>query len=850
MPLAVVCLFDARDEKTETLNILGTHVPVIALSPIDVTGPTTTDVENINPITRELEPSPATKSELRLKEEDLKNLITERRALHFSHIGRPIGRHFTFYLDAARLLGETTIHAAFNREIDDWKTVPGSEVVKFDVWYPEPEPKPSAPAMQIAQRLLERPDVTLARGVRREAACGHWAFPTEHRLHLQSDNLVIVDWGAITGHSVTQMIRLAGQAGAKRVLVCIFLSQLPYEEELFLTSLQQLRLPQPAATPLERDFLPGIVPKEVRSVNVRVRFLGRFPVIAYDPNECPVCQTLARLSEDGSPTRLLEEFVNVEIHEKLNLRTREEVPKTPVDRYGRELLSTKVVWMARMREELAAALTSTYWRNAIADKLKAWADSQAGCTEPNLDALLHLLAVESHWIARPPLSFPRVRDYLGKIALARAMDEQEKTEDRQNALITLRVASKDLFAQNFSRLFISCQRSRELVARLCYSAFTYTSRRSRESSDRYRILQGQLALLSKTIADGGLRCSEDVVETLDRLQIWANAAIAIAGFGSMTPAQAWSRLRRELHDNYLEHQPVPSAIIMLQPGRDARTIERALLVSGPTAERMRMLDAGALVWLRSLNEEWTKCREFLDYTVLPLIYRIRTVLRGEDCTRPLGPETTDRLLAWAEQCVEERKTLADSEYSALIRDISQNPGRVLDRRSWDFFRNETAWHAECILNPSGANRRPSRIAQLLSKAPVDIAPVLNRVLGQLKDTGVLTRIQVHGAESLDALPKVFCVEELVADCVHQIIANVAKHRVSESPEVWVSAESCNELVRVVWCNNGTRPNQFTPGDGLHLLRKRLEAFNATLTSDSRPPEEGVTFSVEVMFQEA
>jgi orotate phosphoribosyltransferase len=698
-PLAVACLFDARDTKAKSLNVAGADIPVIVLSPIDVSGDETNDIENINPITRQTEGHLNAAKGLRLTTKELDDLITDKNALHFSHIGRPIGRHFTFYLDATRLLQGPGIYGAFNQEIDEWKRGLELPDLRFDLWYPFPEPKPSAPARRIAQHLRnQRTDVTFEQRVRREPACGHWAFPSDQILRLKSENVVVVDWGAITGNSVMQMIRLAGQAGAKRVFVCIFLSQIPYEEETFLTSMHGLLVEQPVFTPPERDLLPTMVSKALGPVDVRVRFLGRFPVVPYPPYECSVCQTLVRLSEDDSPTQLLKEFVDAE-QKRLNLRTREEVPDIPIDAYGRELPIGKTVRMAKVREELNAALTSTAVRYALARRIESWVRPDARKVDSDVDTILHLIALESHWLARPPLLFTDTRNAVGTLALARVLDRHNESGDRQNALTVLRASSAELFAKHFFDLFMSCWQLEELVSRLCHGAFTYLSRRTRESEGFYLILQTQIASLRKAIEDKRVQCNDHIVETLERLDIRANAETSLARVRSLTPAQAWLELHRALCVDYFPHKPVPLAIIKML-GPHARLIEKALSRAELGDDPANSLDSGALVWLRSLDKNWTKCREFLDYTILPLISKIDSVLRGEDCTLSLGAETVARLSSLAYQSVTKRKFLSDSDYSTLIRQTSRNPRRILDRRNWTFYWNETSWWAECVLFPA------------------------------------------------------------------------------------------------------------------------------------------------------
>jgi orotate phosphoribosyltransferase len=967
-PLAVACLFDARDQKDEELNLHGTRVPVIALAQIDVGGRETKTIVNYNPITREPEAElDENKKELRVTQDKLVELVKRTNALHFSHVGRPVGRHFTFYLDANPLLETRDIYEAFNAEIDGWKTgisssmfsvvdlvhlpslagklkqptdgvstwlktqlspatlttlanyqgldpdpgqlqtvlapelnriiggpsiydvqrftgvalLPetqqllkgnpqGDALVRlnrllledacllpkmlFDLCYPHPEPKPSEPALRIAQRLKKRGDVADTHPVRRQPAYGYWSFPAEHRLNLKTENVVVVDWGAITGQSVMQMMRLAGQAGARRVLVCIFLSQLPYDEELFLTGVRMLKMDQWQRVPPATELLPGL-DKGTRladvEVQVAVRFLSRFPVVAYRPNECPVCQSLERFSEDACTNPLLAGFASDQIHERLRLRTREEVlDKEPKDYGNRPLSSEMAVWMASTREELHDALSSTTGRLSVASKVVAWAEQQAKDKTSEITAFMHLLAVETQWLGRPPLSFQHIREAVGKIALAAVLDTTKDIEDRRNASSVLRAASKDLFARHFSDIFAASCPADGVLAKVCYDAFTYVSRPSRESSEFYKALETQLRNVLSSITDGDIICSPKVVQTLEWLQIKANVGYANAGFRSLTPVKAWAKLRQIFLKDYLPHEMVPSAILMLQPSEHAEEIESAIEHDVATGKRSKVVDKVMLRYLRNLQENWRICCQFLDYTVLPLVYRVRSVLLGKDCKDALGSEVAEGIVDLASRLIEDGASLADSEYTNLIRDISNEPSRILDRRTWKLFREETAWWAESLLNPGQKDLRSSRMIELLSSAPAGVASIITRVLAEKNESGALQGVVVRGAEGLDGSIKVFCTENLLANCIRQILENVVKHRVCASSEVWVSVFSDDDEARLLWQNNGTKPGRFPGGDGLRLLREHLKPFDATLTVESRPAAAGITFSVEIRFKRA
>jgi hypothetical protein len=113
IPIVVACIIDARENPGEKVDMIVSEVPVVSLLEISIlskTSPEEATEVYINPITRSRE-LPETRTLHPIdKDTELRALIVNDKALHFRHIGRPIGRHFTFYLDDTRLMDEPIIN--------------------------------------------------------------------------------------------------------------------------------------------------------------------------------------------------------------------------------------------------------------------------------------------------------------------------------------------------------------------------------------------------------------------------------------------------------------------------------------------------------------------------------------------------------------------------------------------------------------------------------------------------------------------------------------------------------------------------------------------------------------------
>jgi hypothetical protein len=553
----VVCIIDAREEPGVNLKLPDIEVPVISLTNLSIviSEQLSDSAVNIDPVTRRPEGPLIEMPNYEISIDALKDLISEKNALHFSHIGRPIGRHFTFYLNAlgiidSPLIGDT-FNSVINTVLEDWREEPDSDIAKLgiELWHPSPEPKPSEPARRFAEIIRnQRSDVRLVKTIRRESAYGHWVFTGSKENTADFPVVVIIDWGALTGTTVMQTIRLAAEAGARNVLACVFLSQLKADEEAFLRSLRTLRFwSSKSSTDFnERRSLPFDKKPAVEITSkVAVKFLAGFPIEAYTPYECPVCQQLSRLSQEEYPTDLLRDFAAEQKEVRLKLRTREEVLNTdPVDFDNQPMSPNASLWMLNFRGTLVEALRSTASREAIRRHLEALAKELTSSRNPESELLwlLQFLSIESQWLRRPPLYFRAMRDTIATIALSVALNKMVSVGDRLNAVIVLRTSNKSLFGEHFAELFESAINSEQLIKQVLYDVFTYVNRPYHQSARVFEPLKDQLEKAREFISRGEASSSslphDAVKQTIDGLLSRTEIRLAKARYRSMTPIQA------------------------------------------------------------------------------------------------------------------------------------------------------------------------------------------------------------------------------------------------------------------------------------------------------------------------
>jgi orotate phosphoribosyltransferase len=858
--IAIACVVDARETQGSELTLLDMKVPVISLTSLDMVVPETTtmSISNINPITRKIEETIDRHLTYEISRGALDELIRENKALHFSHVGRPIGRHFTFYLNAlpfdSPLISET-FDKLIDRVINAWNDSIGrSESPKLEVWHPAPEPKPSEPARRFAEMIKNRrKDVALIRTISRESAYGRWVFTGTQDSSVSHPTVVIVDWGALTGTTVMQMVRLAAEAGARRILVCVFLSQIDSDEESFLRSIRMLQVRTKArqfetfkSLPFEGSELIEIFPQVV------VTFLSGFPIEAYSRYECPVCQQLDRLSQENYPNALLKNFAIHQEETRLRLRDRKELQDAePRDFDNNSIDSESLLWMVDFRGTLVEALTSTASRYAVGNRIRSMFQNAKASQLPSPEILrfLRFLSVESQWLRKPPLYFSDLRDTIAEMALLVALNPAIPEGDRLNATIVLRTSNKALFAKRFSSLFRALSVSDSLLRQLLYDAFTYLTRPYHQTATVFEPLRDGLKDVQAGIDDRSLQLlgndAGEISATVEILLMRAQTELATAGARQDTPVQSWSHLRHIFSaENYHPHDSVPKAANWILPGLDAEIIERQIekRSSSPRA------NPDVVGWLKSLKEAWTTCSRFLDYNILPRLVRLKPVLLSQDARDALGDDTVKPLIRLIDELPKSKAPVSESEFSRLVNRISEDPDTAISTEVWANYKANVDWYSEHLLRAREESRRPSRLIEFIFTAPRPLRSIVNSVYENLKQKHLLPEnLRVSGIEGLsDQL--VFCTETLLRDVVNEVFLNISSHLSNprKPVDVCLNSESAQDGVIFTVSNDNSKTKE-PAGQGLHRLDNRLKAFSGNIKPNPRPEDRRWTYSVDVFF---
>lgn len=349
-----------------------------------------------------------------------REMILHSRSLYFSHIGKPNGRHFTFYFNAHRFLdnvGEQRIELIwekFSPVIKEWFKSIGKnlddlvekdppelaekkrEEIKENVstWYPDKEYQKGYQGQGIDLSNIIRDQLWKLYRVElpdAESTSREEIGRMENRE--QEKNKIIIDWGSITGESVEKLIYKANKQGYKNILVCIFINQLDGKKKNYLSGITEIttyRTYIPKSPDLQQGNLFSAVEKTARGQSdgrsetteafkstVTVRFIQDFPLTCYESDyECNICALIKDIGDYSIPGKVLEDYTRKR-KDILYIRPRETTNEDPpFDFYDDITTGEKIplneefiLRMFEFKTLLAKSQSSTYWRFQLKKEL-------------------------------------------------------------------------------------------------------------------------------------------------------------------------------------------------------------------------------------------------------------------------------------------------------------------------------------------------------------------------------------------------------------------------------------------------------------------------------------------------
>lgn len=858
-PAIVASILDARSEPELPLKALGHSIKTVSLANIDISVPMNdppSNIINISPLSHLPESeSEATNHEYDISTEDLAKIIEQHDALYFQHVVRPNGRHFCFYLDAFKLLGALDtadvssisdtgrkVVGEFHKVIDKW-VVPGQMVDLICVTnFPRSE-KPSA-AEIIATEVAEKYDtevqaITITGDFiplmkPRSSGANHRTDTPEQLAFLDlpepqpPSTIVIVDWGSVTGKNIRDSIRFAAARGATRILVVIFLSQLPSDEERFLTHIHKV--------------LPRA--KEAAECEVTVKFLARFPIQAYDGLNCPYCRQIERLNKEDAyyPSYLLQNY-HEEAKQRLRPRTLHEVREVhqPSQTAGENYLldeinpNKHVTVIAEMRSRLEAARNYTNARFLLYQfLLEMEGATEQGDVQAKLkrSCLFRLLAVEWTWLKHEPLSLSLFKQQISGLAKGLILDASCLISDRRDAIVVLRTASKERFTQYLPELFNALITESPLLDQLLYGAFTYLQREYVMRESLLPLVNGLEQCTQEVRKRLGSSVDTEVGQTINSLFLLGIYISDAINEDETSPVGAWRILKREWADRYNAHHPLADSVRSLF----LSYVEDVLLDAN---QELPEID-----W-RGIRDKWNLVERHL-IRILRWLNPLRSVFEGLDSCGilPLG-EGEDLAQAGTSEGVTRISTLRTQ-----LDLFANSPKSVRAFGEWEAFKKERDWFWTLLLNPgreeNGVTAQASTLITILQGCPCDITSVMSSVLQEpaRKRHPLSVKIDNYFEDGT----MVFCHEIVLSGCLRELLYNVEKHTEKADAQpinVLISIEEEDSYIYVTVKNDGTIKPSGGLRQGLIRYKQALQAYGGDLNGSKFEPSWGKTLNESV-----
>jgi orotate phosphoribosyltransferase len=861
--VAVACVVDARAVPSPFVAYAGVQFPLVSVTAAEFVTEREGEhaAEFIDPVTHRPEQQVLAPEPLNyeLSEPEFAELLRKTGALHFRHVGnRALSRHFTLYLDPSVLLRDEVVVSRIDSTIRTWlqghtATSESSNAVILTV---ATDRETGSPLPELVRNLQQKFQNITARVVERRPAFGRWIFALQDASRLESSRAVVIDWGALSGHTITRLVEVAATHGAREILALVFVSQLSEDEERFLRSISEVR--PPVMTSKSQLSLPltgesrvqtsdisrrGRIHSRTRST-VSFKFLAHFSIEAYGPTtNCPSCKQLDRMAGEEYPTSLLRDYAAALKTQRLRRWKREELQSGVADAGGAPRVTAAVAGaMAEFRAKLQHALSSTRSRADVRDMFAEMATAleRGGPISDAACAVIHFLAVEYQWLSRPPLHFAELRDLIARLSAAVVRHPDADTDIMVSAIVVYRIGNKALFAVKYAELFAAVAANAEALKQMLYSAFTYIARPYAQVVERLRPMLASLQEIEVNSYSWPVRLPADVGATLTALSARAEFEYARAEQRATPSREAWRQLRAAIDVEQAKHHPVTvAAMSRMMPGSDVAAIEAAVERVERGAEHA--LPPDLLDWIRHLDEYWTPCRRFLDRTLLPLLARMSDIVHSDDFRATVGPEVGSRL----REIIQSKSPVAESKFGLLLRDAAQRPDTIITRRNWRLYINELAWYYNGVFKTQDETGGPAAIVEFVRTIPSSVVGAIRSIVAA---ADVPTEVRVEG---LDELPVddagVFCPDFLLRDVLQHLLSNAWRHRrLGKVPGIRFAVDIEAECVTLSARTWHTEARVADTSGGITELNRRLAPFDARIVMNTRPMKSRFTFESQLV----
>ena len=802
--------------------------------------------------------------------EKIYNLITEQKALHFSHLGKTNSRHFTFYLSATRLLNdeeksEKLIYGKFYDRIKEW--LDDIKATAFDIWRPTPDFKLSNPVNKIASKISNH---FAQKGkyycnniseIKRAANYGEWTLinPSEYQMN-PSANIVVVDWGSLTGNTTQQMINLAAQEGKKNILVCILFSQLPSKEEEFLLNIKEVK-------GLKKENRQGLfeapVFSEISSA-VSVNFFYRLPLKNYESADCPVCEHIHALREFEIKGEHMSDFYTKR-RERLKIKDKDKTDLPPQDFYANDnifLDSEVILNMFKFRVLLQEALLSTMKRKQIEDyfvRIFQNIEKEKINSKSEVYSILYFLSTEIMWMQKPPLVFLSIRKTLSNIAKTIAtwklddarnffFDEPTLVRYKFAAISVLRSSDKNEFNNSIHDIFASARRedsySHSITQNLFYHTYSYLKRQYHTSSQYIDIVIKNLDLILK---ENNL--NSKLKNVIIFLRYFAEKRKFEIAIPSETKMSVFSSYKKQIIDNYglsYKHNNVSDDFTEVKP-IDYMQLLQTHHEKNLSEDNLRSIvdNSGFINWLGIVPKRWSDVAAYLNNVVINHFGKL------DDLVNSKLFSASDTLFAtFIRQILSEKKLFGvNDELTFHINDIITNPSILGSRDFFNRYINTWNFYYQSFMHVNvNAPSLSCPLVKIAEQTPCNFVEAFNKSIGESKRKAISQDIKIEFDFKIMDEVKVFFPYSQLKHFLDQIfLYNLFTHHIN-GQIIRVAVEQISksdESMTIRISSKGTKPKERNSG-GLNKFVTEFALFGGHLNYDYNETDREFIIDVKLL----
>jgi orotate phosphoribosyltransferase-like protein len=801
------------------------------------------------------EPDEAEEQVKKAEIESLFGLIVEQKALHFSHLGKTNNRHFTFYLSANRLLNdeeksEKHIYSRFYIKIKNWLDETGEK--KFDIWRSTPDFKKSNPVNKITNRIEKyftdgrrNYSCNAVFEIKRASNYGEWNLIRPEAFNkTQSENVVIVDWGSLTGNTTQQMMNHAAAEGKKNILVCILFSQLPLKEERFLTNIRKVQ----GKTSIDRTILFNEQKPEDISSAISVNFFYRLPLKNYESADCPVCEHIHALREFEIKGEHMSDFYSKR-RERLKIKDKEKTDQPPQDFYANEnvyLDSEVIMSMFKFRLLLQEALLSTVKRKEVEiflEQLNRDIEKEKRKINSEIYAVLYFLSVEIMWMQKPPLVFLSVRKSLTQIAKTIATwkwddivtvfgDVPSVVRYKFAAISVLRSSDKNEFLKSIAAIFKSSFRgdsySHSLTQNLFYHTYSFLKRPYHSSPELLNTITGNINEMLN---------ANNLVPKLKNaivfLKFYAEKRKYEIRIPSQSAMSVFHSYKREINENYgqlYKHNDVQIDFKEIQPV-DFKELLSRLHASDdtPSQEQINSItgNPGFLNWLDVLPARWADVAAYLNNVVINHLGKLDDLLNSK-----FFNSLDTQFTSFIKQMLTERKLFGvNDNLTLLINEILTNPAVLTNKKFYAGFNDTYFFYYNNFIHINPKDQRLSCLPVKLSlQIPCRIDDAFTKAINQCYKRADEEKVKLKIEKKYTGEFPVFFPYSQFKHFLDQVFYyNLFKHQVPgmEIKVVIFILKDETGHITIQILNKGTQPGNRNMG-GLYKFNTEFNLFGGQL----------------------